>query len=64
MKGFQVFFQIKGQVLFKGEIITKCKNGVGPFKNRLLQNHWANFNQTYHKSSLGGGDTSLFKGRG
>jgi hypothetical protein len=22
----------KGQVLFKGEIITKCKNGVGSFK--------------------------------
>jgi hypothetical protein len=31
--------QIKGQVLFKGEIITKCKNKVGSFKNLLLQNH-------------------------
>ena len=29
----------------------------------LLQNHWANFNQTWHKSSLGGGDSSLFKRR-
>jgi hypothetical protein len=27
----------------------------------LLQNHWANFNQTWHKSSLGGGDPKLFK---
>jgi hypothetical protein len=26
---------------------------VGSFKNLLLQNHWANFNQTWHKSSLG-----------
>jgi hypothetical protein len=25
----------------------------------LLQNHLANFNQTWHKSSLGGGDSSL-----
>ena len=27
----------------------------------LLQNHWANFNQTWHKASLGEGDSSLFK---
>jgi hypothetical protein len=30
----------------------------------LLQNHWANFNQTWNKSSLGGGDSKLFKWRG
>ena len=29
----------------------------------LLQNHWANFNQTWHKASLGKGDSSLFKWR-
>ena len=29
----------------------------------LLQNHWANFNQTWHKASLGAGDSSLFKWR-
>ena len=29
----------------------------------LLQNHWANFNQTWHKVSLGKGDSSLFKWR-
>ena len=29
----------------------------------LLQNHWANFNQTWHKASLGEGDSSLFKWR-
>ena len=27
----------------------------------LLQNHWANSNQTWHKASLGEGDSSLFK---
>ena len=27
----------------------------------LLQNHWANFNQTWHKTSLGKGEASLFK---
>jgi hypothetical protein len=26
---------------------------MGSFKKLLLQNHWANFNQTRHKSSLG-----------
>jgi hypothetical protein len=30
----------------------------------LLQNHWANINQTWHKSSLGGGNSKLFKWRG
>ena len=27
----------------------------------LLKNHWANLNQTWHKASLGEGDSSLFK---
>ena len=27
---------------------------------QLIQNHWANFNQTWHKPSLGRGDSSLF----
>ena len=26
----------------------------------LLQNHWANFNQTWHKASLGKEDSNLF----
>ena len=29
----------------------------------LLQNHWANFNQTWHKESLSEGDSSLIKWR-
>ena len=29
----------------------------------LLQNQWANFNQSWHKASLGKGDSSLYKWR-
>ena len=29
----------------------------------LLQNHWANLNQTWHKASLGKGDSNFFKWR-
>ena len=32
-------------------------------KNLLFQNYWANFNQTWHKASLGDGNSSLFKWR-
>ena len=32
-------------------------------ENLHLQNHWANFNQTWHKPSLGKGNSSLFKWR-
>ena len=29
----------------------------------LLQNHWANFNHSWHKACLGEHDSILFKGR-
>jgi hypothetical protein len=32
-----------GQVLFKGEITQNCINGVGSFKNLLLENHKASY---------------------
>jgi hypothetical protein len=35
-----MFVQIKGKVLFKGEIITNLQNGVGLFKNIVLKNYW------------------------
>jgi hypothetical protein len=38
------------------------KNVVGSFENLLIQNHWANFNQTWHISSLGGVDSILSEG--
>ena len=55
------FFQMKGPTLFQGEKITLySKNTLTNFKNFPLQNHWANLNQTWHKASLGEGDSSLF----
>ena len=36
---------------------------MGSFKNLLLQNHWANFNQTWHRSFLCKGNSSFFKWR-
>lgn len=50
--------QIKGQFLFKGEEIRKVlvKIGLGVLKIDLhLQNHCANFYQTWQKASLGKG---------
>jgi hypothetical protein len=39
-----------GQILFKGEIIIKCKNGEGSFKNILLKNYWARKDEIYMKA--------------
>jgi hypothetical protein len=50
--------QIKGQGLFKGEIITKnAKNRVGSFKN-TLKNHLARKALIYTKASLLSADSS------
>jgi hypothetical protein len=46
------FVQIKGQVLFKGEIITKMKNGVGLFQNLILKNYEARKAWILHESFL------------
>jgi hypothetical protein len=59
------FVQIKGpDPLQRGDNHKKCKIGMGSFKNLLLQNHWANFNYTWHKSFLGKEKSSLFKKSG
>ena len=42
---------------FQGEIITKKQNTLAKFQNL----HWANFSQTWHKASLGKGDSSFNK---
>ena len=71
MKGIQCFL-IEGLHSFsRGDnkknanciihIHMPMSNTLTKFKNLLLQNHWANFNQTWHKASLGEGDSSLFK---
>jgi hypothetical protein len=50
---------MKSQALFKEEIITKMG---GSYKN-VLPNNKVNFNQSWYKSSLDEGDSSLFKQR-
>ena len=55
--------QIKGLVLFQGEIITKKQKYIDKIKKKFSKNHGANFNQTWHNASLGEGDSSLFKWR-
>jgi hypothetical protein len=44
------FVQIKGQEIFKGEMIRKCKNGVRSFKNFLLENYYARKAEIYMKA--------------
>jgi hypothetical protein len=54
VKGIQVSPHKGPGSLQRGNNRKKCKNEVGSFKNHLLQNHWANFNQTWYRSSLVG----------
>ena len=45
---------------------VKIKNSCEDNKqqtNSIFQNHWANFNQTWHKSTLSKGFSSLYKWR-
>ena len=42
----------------KGDDSEKNENILMKLKN-LFQNHWANFNFTWHKASLDEGDSSL-----
>jgi hypothetical protein len=44
----------------RGDNSKRVKTHKKIYEN-LLQNHRANFNQTWHKSSFGRGDSSLFK---
>lgn len=50
---------------FKRAICLSVSVSVCPFINFLhfLQNHWANFNLTWHKALLGEGDSNLLKWR-
>ena len=61
-EGIQVYSKMKGPALFQGQIITKLRKNIDNRLN-LLQNHWANFSQTWHKSSLTEVDSILFKWR-
>jgi hypothetical protein len=64
VKGIQVYSNKGPCPLQRGDNHKNVKMGwARSFKN-LLQNQRANFNQTWHKSSLGKDDSSLFKERG
>ena len=45
MKG-PAFFQVE-------EIKNNFKKYIDEIKKNILQNHWANFNQTWHKTAFG-----------
>jgi hypothetical protein len=47
--------ELKAQVSFSDRLLSVDLSVCKLLHFRLLQNHWANFNQTWHKLSLGGG---------
>ena len=60
--------ELKAQVSFSNQNLFVVVIVVGVVVNfshfhLLLQNHWANFNQTWHKASLDERDSILFKWR-
>ena len=50
---------MKGHALFQGEYIPNSENILTKFKNLLLQNQCANFNQTWHNLSFGEGNSNF-----
>jgi hypothetical protein len=63
VKGIQVCSNKGSGPLQRGDNHKNVKMGWGHLKI-FSRNNWANFNQTWHKSSLGEGDSSFFKERG
>ena len=61
-RGFK-FVHMKGPPFSRKDNYEIVKIHWRNLKNLLLQNHWVNFNQTWHKVSLGEGDLNLFKWR-
>ena len=58
--------ELKAQVSFSDQNLSVVVVAVVVVVNfsyfhLLLQNRWANFYQTWHKASLGKGDSSLFR---
>ena len=43
----------------RGDDIENVKLYLKYLKNLILKNYWANFNQTWYKASLSGGDSRL-----
>ena len=52
---------MEGYTLFQGETIVKYYsiNTLTTLKYHLLKNHFVNFNQTWNKAFLGGGDSKV-----
>jgi hypothetical protein len=63
VKGIQVCSNKGPGPLQRGDNDKNVKRGWGNLKIFFLQNHWANFNQTWHKSSLEEENSSVFKGK-
>jgi hypothetical protein len=64
MKGIQVCSNQGPDPLERGDNHRNVKMGWGQLRFFFLQNHLANFNQTWHKLSLEEEYSSFFKGRG
>ena len=60
-KGYSSLFKMKGHALCQGEENDDIVKILWlNFKNLFLQNHCANFNQTWHKTSLDEKDLNFF----
>ena len=59
----QLSWKLKWAFLIACCLSSVCQSVNFSHFQLLLQNHWANFNQTWHKASEGKGDSSLFKWR-
>ena len=53
--------ELKAQVTFSDRLSSDCLSVIFSHFHLLLQNHWANINQTWHITSLGKGNFILVK---
>ena len=60
-RGFKICSNEGPRPFPRGDKYESLKLHLRNFKNLLLQNQWANFNQSRHKSFLDEGDSSFFK---
>ena len=58
-----ILFKWRSTSFSKGRELWNSKNTLKTLKNLLLQNHWSNFSQTWHKTFLGEWNSSLLKWR-
>ena len=56
-----LLFEMNGPTLFQGKMIKKIRKYIKKLQYLLFQNHWANFNQTWHITFQGEWNYSLFK---